>query len=439
MRTENRQQAGKSRSPGRSPAARYLLAAGLVVVMLLVIEGLSYVVFRAAGFERYSAPVIENPHHPYLGWTHGPHVTIHAGNCGAADSLIRTNADGYSITPHYSFAQPVLRIVVSGGSAVMGSGTTGNETSLPAVLEQLIVDEVGINAEVYNIAGRGYQSFQEMLALLRFSTEYDYDLVIAVGGSNDARIAAEEQDRQAGLLPGNPHRASEFVRSAERDEFIVRSPLTALRTCCYVFDLLARLSDVDEDRGRARTPGRLPSSQRRPRAPDFADVRERAAMTAMNYSLMERIARNKGAEFIMVLQPTLWTKPALTEQEKNNECMGAYPFTEFDVFRKELQGRFHEAFVQQDKNFVFVDGRGAFDGGSEADMFFVDRGHYNDHGAATLARFVLENIRPALLRIMKDRETLPPAGGIAENPPPGAIVRGEDVLAGRAAAGTDDE
>lgn len=404
----------------------------LIIVALLLLEGISYGVFKLAGFEPYRPAVIENPHHPYLGWVHAPNITVHARNCSEPEvSLLETDADGFSVTPHYSFPEPALRIVVTGGSTMFGVGSSTAATSVPALLEKLIVEELGIKAEVHNIAVRGYQSFQEMLALLRFATEYDFDLALAISGRNDSYHAAQERSRQSALLPGNPHRASEFVRSIERDEFVQSGVLSALRSCCYTVDLLAQIAGLDANRGRARTPGRLPSSKRGQQIGDFTDVRRRAGITRTNYALMDRVARENGAGFIMLLQPTLYTKAAVAESEQ--ACSDADPANPFGMFHKEFEARFYAAYLDLEQHYRLIDARTALDIGTSQDVYYVDKAHYNDRGAELLAGFVFGQIRPVLEEIIAAKAVRPsPDRQRARQYKGGAIVHGEDVLSGRA-------
>ena len=431
----NDTQLSSGRRGGHRELTRLLVILGFVAVSLVLLEGFAYLVFRVTGLEPYKPPVIVNPHHPYLGWMHAPNVVINAGNCNGSTSSIRTDADGYSITPYYDFSSPDIRIVVTGASAIFGIGTSGNDSTVASILERLIVEETGIRAEVYNIAVRGYQSFQEMLSLLRFSTQYDFDLALAIGGHNDSDNAAQEQNRQSALLPGNPHRASNFVRRAEREEFILRGTVSALRSCCRIFDLLAHFADLDDTSGRAHTPGRLPSSKRRPENPSYTDVSQRAAITLMNYALMDQISRQKGAEFVMILQPTLYTQSTGPYTGQENGCLDTNPSAAMKAFKKEYQQRFYKAYLEQDKTFGFIDARGAFDTGAKEDTYFIDEGHYNNRGAEKLARYIFERIRPLVMTISARHKTMARERAPQEpQPPPGLIIHGEDVLAGRAPA-----
>jgi hypothetical protein len=412
---------------------RLLANAALVAVSLLLLEGLSFAIFRLAGFAPYRPVPVENPHHPYLGWVHAPDITVHASNCSGPEvSLLDTDADGFSSTPHYGFPAPDVRIVITGGSTMFGVGSTTSATSVPSLIEKLIVEETGIRAEVHNIAVRGYQSFQEMLALLRFSSMYGFDLALAISARNDSYHAAHEQERQSALLPGNPHRASEFVRRAESNQFILLGTITAMRSYSYTVDLLAQLAGMDNNAGRARTPGRISSSKRQ-QNPDFSDVRRRAELTRANYALMDRIAQENGAEFLMVLQPTLYTRPVMTDVERR--CAESSPDNPFGMFQREFEKRFYGAFIGLEKSFRFVDAQASLDAIGEDQALYVDKAHYNDRGAELLAHFVVRQIRPLLEEIIAAKQA---KGGQADPAKrhynPGDLTRSEDRLAGRIGA-----
>jgi hypothetical protein len=209
--------------------------------------------------------------------------------------------------------------------------------------------------------------------------------------------------------------------------------MTLLRSCCYTFDLLAQLAGIDDPSGRAQTPGRLPSSKRRPSQPSFDDIPQRARITVTNYALMEQIARRKGAEFILVLQPTPHTKQIAQKDGRVFECGPDMPRDDFDRFKEEFLHRYYAEFLGLDKPYTFIDARGAFDSGPQQAYFYRDKGHYNDHGAEVLAGYLLEQIRPRIQEIVARKRQASPAARAGVTA--GAITGSEDELSGRVPGG----
>jgi hypothetical protein len=414
----------------RSSVRGFILNLGLLAASLLLLEGLSFAIFEVSKLERYRPYIVNNPYHPYLGWIHAPNITINARNCGGPTSRLKTDAEGYSVTPHHSFKDPDIRIVITGGSTIFGVGSTTGASTVPSLVERMLVEEMNLKAEVHNIAVRGYQSFQEMLALLRFSTEHQFDLVVALSGRNDAYYGALEQNIQSALLPGNPHRTAQFVRRAEKGDVIVSGIVPFFRSCCHFFDLLAQVIAGD-DAGVARTPGTKRSSELSPRLDDFSRLHRHAEITSLNFALMNEIARRNRARFVMILQPTLYSKAVEANEER--QCSGADE--DNPVGLRDYEQRFYRAYLDLEKPFTFYDASAALDHDAQEVAYYVDSAHYNDLGAELLARFVLSRIKPIVEKIATSRGAR--GGSIAKHRHEfeelGSVLRGEQLLSGAGA------
>jgi hypothetical protein len=138
---------------------------------------------------------------------------------------------------------------------------------------------------------------------------------------------------------------------------------------------------------------------------------------------------------MMILQPTLYTGPAMTDIER--DCSGSGPDNPFGMFHREFEGRFYEAFVNLEKPFQFVEAQGSLDSGAGAVARYVDKAHYNDRGAEQLASFVVAKIKPLLRDITAARHQQDSEdNGSRKSYMQGKIVRDEDQLA-RRSHGTD--
>ncbi|MFT5511501.1 MAG: hypothetical protein ACI89J_004603, partial [Hyphomicrobiaceae bacterium] len=120
------------------------------------------------------------------GWEPTPNsVSDTTKSASPHPTSINVDGTGNSITP-LSWEKPQLKIVVTGGSTMFGVGSSNNAMTVPSLLERKIYEQLGIKAEVTNIAVRGYQSFQEAMRLREYFLENRADLVLAVSGRNDA-------------------------------------------------------------------------------------------------------------------------------------------------------------------------------------------------------------------------------------------------------------
>jgi lysophospholipase L1-like esterase len=130
-------------------------------------------------------------------------------------TVFMTNSQGFTANEEppatYPIPKPggVYRVVVIGGSTVMGMGAPGPGDSLPAALERgLRRSFPGKRVEVINAGVMGYTSEQELHYLESGLLKFDPDLVIAYDGINDF-LAPD-----GGIIEGN--RSSSPVAVAKR-------------------------------------------------------------------------------------------------------------------------------------------------------------------------------------------------------------------------------
>lgn len=104
-----------------------------------------------------------------------------------------TNEQGFaSIGPDkfYYFKQKpagVYRVIVVGGSTVMGAGSPTPDQNLPAQIKNELVERLGSRpVEVINAGVLGYTSSQELLYIMSELAYFNPDLIIVYDGWNDA-------------------------------------------------------------------------------------------------------------------------------------------------------------------------------------------------------------------------------------------------------------
>ncbi|MEO0035443.1 MAG: hypothetical protein RLZZ501_1466 [Pseudomonadota bacterium] len=378
----------------------FIFSAIIIFAVLLLLEGASWaVISRFSETGSFSARAIENPFHPFLGWQAAPNYKVNTTKDVGGVHYIRTDADGNSITPA-QYANPVLTVIVTGGSTMFGVGASDNDGTVPAQLERLLRERFGVDIKVVNLAVRGYTSFQEMLRLKEWLNDgHRADLVLSVSGRNDAYAVRGARAARSLLLPEHVWtNAVPLVRAAELQKPILLNPVGFFREHSYFIDLLARLvlrvtggNDFHFD--AADAPAAAQASQ---------VVPEAAALgTAANYQMMAQLAQTYGADFQFVLQPTAYTLdrfpadiPALTQDPAKAEADRGAEARFYQDLRGDLDGRL-----------ALSDLTAALNGA--AGTLYIDQCHYTDAGGALLAAALVETIAPKIQQRLAERERAP--------------------------------
>ena len=370
----------------------------IIILPLVAMELVSFTVLKLTtrkGTYRERVVQVNNPFHPYLGYVHAPNTTIEITK-GSSDKMnITTDENGYSITPSYSHLNPDVTIIVTGGSTMFGVGSSGNSTTVPSILERLINQRLNIKAEVVNLALRGGQSFQEMLLVDRFLAENHADLVLSISGRNDAFQAISDPTVEGAFLSKHVwENAVPLVHRAENDDFMIINLNNKLRSLSYTYDLLSRLSKWLPRSQKPISPDESSELNLRRDAP--SNTKKRAEVTASHYAAIDEISKMNGANFVMVLQPTLYQKNIWTEIEVGRM---KEKFEREDLVENYKQGEFefYTEFRKDIKPFQFIDLSSVFMDNKET--LYIDQCHYNDSGAEKLSEKVFESIRPLLEKL----------------------------------------
>lgn len=373
----------------------------LVIISLVAMELLSFSVLKLTkkkGTYRDRVVQVDNPFHPYLGYVHAPNIAIDVSKGLSRKMSIATDENGYSITPSYSHINPDITIIVTGGSTMFGVGSSENSTTVPSILERIINQRLNIRAEVVNLALRGGQSFQEMLLVDRFLAENHADLVLSISGRNDAFHTISDPTVEGAFL--NKHiweNAVPLVHRVEREEFTIINLNSKLRSLSFTFDLLSRWINGSSRSKKSRSSAE--SSTLNLRRDALTTSKNRAKITATHYAATDQISKMNGANFVMVLQPTLYYKNIWTESEVSR-MKGKYDSENLIEKYRQNEHEFYDAFRKEIKPFQFIDLSNIFLEDNET--LYIDQCHYNDLGAEKLAEKVLESIQP-LLNEIRDR------------------------------------
>ena len=392
-----------------------IFSALVICVFITLFEVSSYSVIALL---RNSGMAIEQfPYHPYLGWETRKNDTHKVGgHCPYEDlakfGYIKTNKEGLSITPLAFNNDAHIKIAITGGSTMFGAGSSTNETTVPSWLEKIIFDVLGKKAEVYNLAVPGYQSFQEMLSLYKFLKKHKVNLVLSISGRNDASYALKEQDiKSASLLSEVYDRAAVLTHTGHAGNFLLSLTLF-LKSHSYTFNLmhsawpkvLRRVRDYMIVKNGADISFAPLSDKRDDRI--FSNIEQRVKMSSMHYSLMNTISYENGAHFIMILQPTAFTKRELTDIEE--KCSQTRVWRDVRITNENLriyERIFFDRFKIEPKSYDFLDLTDVFNNVKRT--VYVDMCHYNDEGAYLLANAVFKRIKHFIYDINKNDKLKP--------------------------------
>jgi lysophospholipase L1-like esterase len=343
---------------------------------------------------------VDSPYHPYLGYVHTPNFTFKITKRAISRKMrIKTDENGYSITPAFSYKDPDITIIVTGGSTIFGVGSSDNSTTVPSILERIINARLNLRAEVVNMAMRGGNSFQEMLLVNRYLAENRADLVLAISGVNDVSYGHQltpVEDRFLGRRVWN--NAVSLVHRAERGDLIVINLVHKLRSWSYTFDFLYRKLKRDSRPVRAGSLAFAAPLKLNIRRDASIDMKQRAKITATHFAAANQISNMNAANFIMILQPSLFTKKNWSAEESHRIKKRKWSDETLKTYRQ-AQDQYYEAFRKTQKPFQFIDLSGIF--AESNDTLYIDHVHYNDLAAEKFAENIFESIQPSLQRIKR--------------------------------------
>jgi lysophospholipase L1-like esterase len=388
---------------GISKIKRYFFWCLLIIVPLVLMELLSFTYIKLAsgkGTYRERIKPVDSPYHPYLGYVHTPNFTFNITKRAISNKMsIQTDENGYSITPAFSYKDPDITIIVTGGSTIFGVGSSDNSTTVPSIIERIINQRLDLRAEVVNMAMRGANSFQEMLLVNRYFAENRADLVLAISGVNDVgnrSLVTTVEDRFLGRHVW--YNAVPLVQRAERGDLILINLVHKLRSISYTFDLLYRQIKSDSRATQGDTlvlAGPLELNIRRD-AP--IDLKQQAKITATHYAAVDQMSKMNAADFIMILQPSLFNKKKWSAEEANQIKKRKWD-DETIKTRRQAQDKYYEAYRKSEKPFQFIDLSGIFAESNET--LYIDHVHYNDLAAEKFAEKIFESIQPMLQQISR--------------------------------------
>lgn len=140
---------------------------------------------------------------PYLGFINKP-------NCNVSYNILNqftkeevecsrsTNNWGFREDIDYTFflkkEKDAKAILILGGSAVGGAGSSTNDHVIDAVLQRQLNEKSKTKYVVYNFGNGGWVSFQEILGVLLFGFYLDPEWIIIMNGRNDVAVGMDSRE-----------------------------------------------------------------------------------------------------------------------------------------------------------------------------------------------------------------------------------------------------
>ena len=363
----------------------------ILILFFGVLETVSYfLISNFAETGTFSSRQINNIFHPYRGWVPPKNAKIKTSKPFFEypnETYVQTNQYGHVITP-LQVKNPEIRIAVLGGSSVFGVGSTSNATNIPSQLESKLNNKYKIKAEVTNLAVRGYNSFQELVALHEFLLNNKVDIVIAVSGYNDAKFGLDNDDIKYSLIQREVFDVSvPLVRKAQRQKPIAVNLEGYFREFSYLMDIGFRI--LYRVIGQPNFPVKHQNNI------DIDNIPERVEISIRNYQMMKKLAETTGAYFIFALQPSAysWSKfPSNVSYLKNR--------IDEERINRIYMNRFAELLSKSSESLNIIDLRSLMN-----DMTtrpYVDSIHYTNAGAERIADFLSNHVQNLVKTNIKD-------------------------------------
>lgn len=315
----------------------------------------------------------ESRYLPFLGWIGEPNTSL---------STIKTNELGFRDKPLLPRQDNEYRILILGGSTAWGLGASSNEKTVAGVLESQLNSRSGNHTyRVMNGAYPGWQSRQELTALMEYYDEFDPDLVIAITGWNDVYVLTSGEDPDLQM-----RKESGMLAKAVTESLQPMSTTYALRKLAGSLGIWRLVVHFREKMHLASPPSVKVSYN--------ADNARRIIPGMVDrYLTMANFAKRHGAKLIIAVQPDIYTtEKSLTQEEVSVRDRYTNKFVNIEEAYPNYRADFlHELRTQiADDEAEVMDLRGVFD--SVSDPVFLDHCHFNDSGYKQIASLLHNRI-----------------------------------------------
>jgi lysophospholipase L1-like esterase len=310
---------------------------------------------------------------PFLGWIGEPNTTL---------ATIRTNELGFRDRPLLPREKNEYRILILGGSTAWGMGASSNENTVAGALESQLNSSSGNHTyRVMNGAYPGWQSRQELTALMEYHDEFDPDLIIAITGWNDVYVLTSGEDPDLQM-----RKESGMLAKAVTESLQPMPTMYAVRKLAGSLGIWRLVVHFREKMHLASPPSVKVSY-------DADNARRIIPGMVDRYLTMANFAKRHGAKLMLAIQPDIYTTgKTLTQEEESVSKRYTDKFVNIENAYPEYRADFLDELRTQitDNGAVVVDLSGVFD--AVTDPVFLDHCHFNDTGYKQIASMLHDRI-----------------------------------------------
>lgn len=288
------------------------------------------------------------------------------------------NETGFRDSPIEPRAPEQYRILLLGGSAAWGWGSSANRHTISGALEEMLnEDSSGTTYRVMNGAYLAWTSLQERITLLELYELFDPDLVISFSGFNDVISVQYGNKRELLRLEYS------MVEDAVENNLKPMSTMRAIRKVGGTLGIW-RLVVYFREQVHTAKKGRV----------DYKPKRSRRGMPKVvdRYSSMASYTESRGGRYLLVLQPDIYTsgKRLTREESMVKEWLDSRNSENFDPTFKQYRSDLVDGLSALSAGGLRItDMQRVFDDIEET--MFTDDSHFNDSGYREIAK-ALRNI-----------------------------------------------
>jgi len=275
-------------------------------------------------------------------------------------------------------------IVILGGSTVFGVGASSYRTTIASYLQALLNEHAPGQFIVHNGGVRGFHSLQEFVSYINdIRPKIAPSIVISLNGRNDDHLMRKAAGRgtfdtdyaveleasitelmESGLQPSMLDAISGVAQATQLGQLFKAIGKASVRPSGNVMDRIGEYG--------------LP--------PDEALFLEPANNYAAVMKGLSAAVATDGGRSIWALQPTIFDKPLMTDEEKDRvERIAKIDPSQFGIHRS-----YHEAFYDIARAQELLDLSSMFR--DESRTIFLDDCHYNDLGNELIAERLLSAV-----------------------------------------------
>jgi lysophospholipase L1-like esterase len=390
------------------PRARRYLAIIIVNLAIIALIELTCAIFIRKHFKKANdlfqrSAEVEQPFAVSTGYQMRANAVI-ADSAGK--TRIRTDDRGNAIVPD-ALPNPRFTLAVLGGSSMFGVGVRDNAANVPSQVQTVLRRDYGLDVNVTNLAARGYVSLQELLSLNERLAERHFDMVVSVSGHNDI-MRYLRGDLNSAYVKSPDCDAAILVRKVEAGKLVISNIGPALRRISHTANLMAlamesiaekknrEMKDAMNDREIAKRDAVKKDATVGGAAKKNPSVSRPTFFSShiAHYAMMKAVCDTHHTDFKLFFQPNVFTKASLSQQERdytlNKDCSGQQ--AKLDALCTAHRD-YRATFGALPMSFPYTDLAGVFD---KADTIYLDSCHYNEEGAACLARAIAADLAPII-------------------------------------------